>query len=124
VHLQEALEVEVSDLLAILRAKELGELGVRHNAALEAGIKARVLLHIRRDELRHIRLRALGLGGQAHEGGKLIRDGAELQEGVVCTASLPRGLLLGRHIRGIDLAAALGVTGLALQGAGRLSHLE
>ena len=113
-HLQEALEVEVGHLLAILRAQELGELGIRHNAALEAGVKARVLLHIRRHKLGHVRPRALGLGGQTHEGGQLIGDGAELQEGVVCTASLPRGLLLGRHIRGINLAATLRVTGLTL----------
>jgi len=62
VNLQERLEVQVRDLLAILDAEQLTELGVGDDAALEVGVKARVRLDVRRDELRYIRLGALGLG--------------------------------------------------------------
>jgi len=62
VNLEEALEVQVGDLLAVLRAEELAELGIGDDAALEVGVKARVRLDIGRDELRDIRLGALALG--------------------------------------------------------------
>lgn len=67
VDLQERLEVQVGDLLTILDAEELAELGIGDNAALEVGVKARVRLDVRGDELRDIRLGALGLGRQTHE---------------------------------------------------------
>jgi len=95
VDLQERLEVQVRDLLAILDAEELAELGVRDDAALEAGVKARVLLDVRRDELRDIRLALLRLGRQTHKRGELIGDRAELQERVVGAASLPSRALSG-----------------------------
>ena len=78
VDLQEALEVQVRDLLAVLRAQELGELDVGDDAALEAGVKALVLADVRRHKLRHIRLALLALGRQAHKAGQLIGDRAEL----------------------------------------------
>jgi len=123
VNLEEALEVEVGDLLAVLHAEELGELGIRDDAALEVGVKAVVGLDVVGDELGDVSLRALGLGGKAHERGELIRDGAELEEGVVCATGLPRLLLLGGHLRGILAAALLGVAGLTLEGLGRLDSL-
>ena len=122
--LQEALEVQVRYLLAVLRAEELAELGIRDDAALEVGVKARVRLDVRRDELRDIRLALLALGGQAHERGQLIRDRAELQESVVGTAGLPLGALLGRHRRRVLLHTALGVADIALEGLERLAGLS
>jgi len=62
VDLQERLEVQVRDFLAVLDAEQLAELGIRNNAALEVGVKALVFLDVRGDELRDIRLGALGLG--------------------------------------------------------------
>jgi len=124
VDLQERLEVQVRDLLTVLDAEQLAELGVGDDAALEVGVKALVLLDVRRDELRDIRLGALGLGRQAHERSQLIRDRAELQERVVRAAGLPLGLLLGRHIRGVLAHAALGVANIALQGLEGLTSLR
>ena len=60
-HLEEALKVQVSHLILVLGAQKLGQLGVRHNATLELGVKAVVLLHVGRHELGHISLRALAL---------------------------------------------------------------
>ena len=122
--LQEALEVQVGDLLAVLRAEELAELGIRDDTALEVGVKARVRLDVRRDELGDIRLALLALGGQAHERGQLIRDRAELQESVVGTAGLPLGALLWRHRRRVLLDTALGVADIALEGLERLTGLS
>jgi len=115
VDLQERLEVQVSDLLTILRAEELGELGVRDDTALEVGVKAAVLADIGRNELGHIRLGALRLRGQTHEGGQLIGDGAELQERVVRATGIIRRTLLRTHRRGVLAHTALGVTRLTLQ---------
>ena len=67
VDLQEALEVQIRDIIAILDTEELAKLGVRDNAALERRIKAAVRLHIPSNKLRNIRLAALGLGGKTHE---------------------------------------------------------
>ena len=122
--LQERLEVQVGDLLTILRAQELRELGVGDDAALKVGVEAAVLADIRRHELGHIRLRALRLRGETHEGGQLVRDGAELEEGVVRAASLVGRALLRRHRRGVLAHAALGVAGRALQCLGGLRRLR
>lgn len=113
--LQERLEVQVRDLLAILDAEELAELGVRDDAALEAGVKARMLLDVRRNVLGDIRLALLRLGGETHEARQLIGDRAQLEEGVVGAAGLPLGALLGRHVRRVLLDTALGVAGIALE---------
>lgn len=121
--LQELLEVQVGHLLTVLGAEELRELGVRHNAALERGIKAAVGLHVGRNELGHIRLGALGLGRETHEARQLIRDGAELEEGVVRATSVVRGALLGGHRGGVLANTALGVAGLTLDGLRRLRHI-
>jgi len=116
VHLQELLEVQIGHLLAILGAQELAELLVRHDATLERGVKAAVRLDIRRNELGDIRLGALRLRGQAHEGGQLIGDRAELQECVVRAASIVHRTLLGRHRRGVLAHAALRIAGLTANG--------
>jgi len=123
VDLEEGLEVEVGDLLPILHTEELGELGIRENAALEVGVKAVVRLDVGGDELGHIRLGALALGRQAHEGGQLIRNRAELEERVVRTARLVDRLLLRGHVGGVLAATLLGVAGLALDRLGRLERL-
>jgi hypothetical protein len=116
VDLQERLEVQVGHLLAILDTQELAQLGVRNDAALEVRVKAVVLLDILRNELRHIRLRALRLGRKTHERRELIRNRAKLQEGVIRTARLPSRTLLRRERSGVNTAAALRVTRLALEG--------
>jgi hypothetical protein len=123
VNLEEALEVQVGDLLAILHAEELGELGVGDDAALEVRVEAVVSLHIRRHKLGHISLGALALRGQAHEAGELIGDGAELEERVVRATSLPGSLLLGSHVSRVLAAALLGVASLTLERLGRLNRL-
>ena len=110
--LQELLEVQVGHLLTVLRAEELGELGIRDDAALHVGVKAVVALDIGGDELGHIRLAALRLRGASHKSSQLIGDGAELQERVVRTTSLPRRTLLGGHRGGVLAHTALGVTSL------------
>ena len=76
--LQERLEVQVRDLLAILDAEELAELGIGDDAALEARVKARVLLDVRRNVLGDIRLALLRLGRETHEARELIGDRAPL----------------------------------------------
>ena len=122
-YLQERLEVQVGHLLSVLHAQQLAQLGVRDDTALEVGVKAVVRLHILGHELGHIRLRALRLGGQAHKGGQLIRNRAQLQEGVVRATSLPnRTLLRGQRGR-IHTATALRVTGLTAQGTRGLRGL-
>ena len=113
-NLQELLEVQIRDLLAILRAQKLGQLGVRDDATLELGVEAAVVAHICRNELGHIRLRALRPSREAHEGRQLVGDGAELEERVVRTASLVCSTLLRVHRRRVAADAALGVTSLAL----------
>lgn len=87
--LQEALEVQVGHLLAILHAEELGELGVGEDAALHVGVKAVVGLDVSCHELGDIGLAALRGSRETHEGAELGADGPHLQEGVVCTAGLP-----------------------------------
>ena len=121
--LQEALEVQVGDLLTILRAEELGELGVRDDAALHVRVEAVVALHVGGNELRHIRLAALRLGGETHEARQLIGDGAELEEGVVRTASLVGRTLLGGHRGGVLANTALGLASLTLQRLGCIGRL-
>ena len=75
--------------------------------ALVGGVKARVRLHVVGDELRDLRLRTLGTGGQAHERAQLRGQATRLQERVLGAAQLPRGLLLRRHVGDILLHAAL-----------------
>jgi len=115
VNLQEALEIEVRHVIAVLDAEELTELGIRNDAALERRVKATVRLDIACNELRDIRLAALGLGGKTHERGKLIADWAELEESVVCTAGLPCRLLLRRHVLWVLALATLGVADITLE---------
>ena len=121
--LQEALEVQVGDLLTILRTEELGELGVRDDAALHVRVEAVVALHVGGNELRHIRLATLRLRGETHEARQLIGDGAELEERVVRTASLVGRTLLRGHRGGVLANTALGLTSLTLQRLGRISRL-
>jgi len=123
VNLEEGLEVEVGDFLAILHAEELGELGIGDDAALEVRVKAVVRLDIGGNELGDISLAALGLRGETHEGGELIGDGAELEERIVRATSLPRLLLIRGHGGRVRAAALLGVTGLTLERLGRLNRL-
>ena len=119
--LQEGLEVQVGHLVLVRDAQELGERGVGEDAALERGVEAVVLLDVARDELRHLRLRALLARLEAHERGELIRQRALDQEGVVGAASLPRLALLGRHVRRVLLLLLLGLASLAL---GRLDRIR
>jgi len=116
VNLQEGLEVQVGHLILVAHAEELGERGVREDAALERGVEARVRLHVLADELRHLRLRARLARLEAHEVTQLIRQRALHQEGVVRATLLPGGTLLGRHRRRVNLLLLLGVAGLALGG--------
>ena len=123
-HLQEALEVEVGDLLAILGAEQSRQRLVGDDPALELGVKATVGLHVLGHKLGDIRLALLRLGRQTHELRQLIRDGAELEEGVVRATSLPSGALLGRHRGGILANTALGIASLTLQGLRRSNRIR
>ena len=105
--LQERLEVQVGDRVLVRHAQETGENAIGDDVALVGGVKARVRLDVVRDKLRHLRLRALGASGQAHERAQLRGQTARLQEGVLRTAQLPRRLLLRRHVGNILLHAAL-----------------
>ena len=119
--LQEGLEVQVGHLVLVRHAQELGERGVGQDATLERRVEAVVLLDVARDELRHLRLRALLTRLEPHERGELIRQRALDQEGVVGAASLPRLALLGRHVRRVLLLLLLGLARLAL---GRLDRIR
>jgi hypothetical protein len=114
VNLQEALEIEVRDLLSILYAEKLAELRVGDNAALEVRIEAVVCLHIGRYKLRYIRLTALALRRKTHEGAELISEWAHLEEGIVGTTSIPSSLVLRRKGSRVNLAALLGITSITL----------
>jgi len=120
VHLQERLEVQVRHLIAVLHAEQLGQGGVREDAALERRVKARVRLDVLADELRHLRLRALRTLREAHELGQLRRQRALNQEGIVGATGLPDLLLLRGHRRRVLTLLLLGITGLTL---GRLRRL-
>ena len=113
-NLQEALEVQVGHLLAILHTEELGELVVGDDATLHVGVKAVVGLDVGRHELRHIRLATLRCSGETHERAELGADGAHLEEGVVRTAGLPGGAGLRAQRLGVNLAALLGAAGITL----------
>ncbi len=121
VHLEERLEVEVSHLILVRNAQELGQRGVREDAALERRVEAAVLLDVARDELRDLRLRALLTRLETHERRQLIRERALDQEGVVGAASLPRLALLRGHLRRVLLLLLLDLAGLAL---GRLDGIR
>jgi len=116
VNLQERLEVQVRHLILVAHAEELGERGVREDAALERGVEARVRLDVLADELRHLRLRARLTRLESHKVAQLVRQRALDQEGVVRAALLPRGALLRRHRRRVNLLLLLGVASLALGG--------
>jgi hypothetical protein len=118
VDLQEGLEVEVGDRVLVRHAEEAGENAVGDDVALVRRVKARVRLDVVGDELRDLRLRALGASGQAHERAQLRREAAGLQEGVLGAAELPGGLLLGRHVGDILLDALAATSLLDLLGRG------
>ena len=61
--LQERLEVQIGDRVLVRHAEEAGQYTVGDDVALIGGVKARVRLDIVRDELRDLRLRALGASG-------------------------------------------------------------
>ena len=124
VRLEELLEVQVRHLLVIADTEQLGELRIGHDAALVGRVEAPVGLDVLRHKLGHIRLRALGLGGQTHEGRHLVGEQAGLQERVVRAAGLPGSLLLGRHRRGVLAHTALGLADRALHRLGRLRRLS
>ena len=120
-HLQERLEVQVGHLLLVRHAEELGERRVRQDAALEVRVEAVVLLDVARDELRHLRLRALLTRLETHERAELIRQRALNEEGVVRAASLPRLALLRGHVLRVLLLLLLDLASLAL---GRLDRIS
>lgn len=122
-HLEVRLEVEVRDLILVRNTEELRELRVGDDTALEVGVKAVVRLDLRRDELRDIRLRLEALDRETHERRELIRDRADLEEGVVRTARLLLGAVLRGERRGVNLALLARVTRLTLEGTRRLLSL-
>lgn len=122
VNLEEGLEVQVGHLILVRHAQELSQRGVRQDAALERRVEAVVLLDVARDELRHLRLRALLARLETHERRQLIRERALDQEGVVGAASLPRLALLRGHVRRVLLLLLLDLASLALGRLDRISH--
>ena len=120
-HLQEGLEVQVRDRVRVLDLQQTGQHAVGDDAALVGGVEARVLLHVVRDELRDLRLRALRARRQLHEAAQLRGQTTGLQEGVLRAAQLPRRLLLGRHVGDVLLhtALALGILDLTGRRLGR-----
>lgn len=114
VDLQEALQVQVRDIRLIRHAQELRERRVGEDTALELRIEAVVALDVVRDELRHLRLGALGTRRDTHERRQLIADRALAQEGVVRTALLPRGAGLRGQRRRVHLHLALALARLTL----------
>ena len=123
VNLEELLEVEVRDIVLILRAEKLGELRIRDDTALEVRVKAVVRLDVRGDELRDIRLGLLGLRRETHERREFIGDRAELEERVLGAALFPRLALFGGERGGVNTATALGVTRLTLERLDRLLRI-
>ena len=121
--LQVRLQVQVRHLILVRHAQELGERSVRQDATLERRVEARVRLDVRRDELGHLRLRALRTRRETHEHTELIRQRALHQEGIVRTARLPRLALLGRHVRGVLLLLLLGIARLTLGRLDRIVHV-
>ena len=121
--LQVRLQVQVRHLILVRHAQELGERSVRQDATLERRVEARVRLDVRRDELGHLRLRALRTRRETHEHAELIRQRALHQEGIVRTARLPRLALLGRHVRGVLLLLLLGIARLTLGRLDRIVHV-
>ena len=120
VDLEEGLEVQVRHLILVADAEQLRECRVGQDAALERRVEAVVLLDVARDELRHLRLRALLARLQAHERAELIRQRALNEEGVVRAAGLPRLALLRSHVLRVLLLLLLDLAGLAL---GRLDGI-
>ena len=55
-NLEVRLEVEVRDFILVRNTKELRELGIGKDAALERRVEAVVALDVAGDELRHISL--------------------------------------------------------------------
>jgi len=123
VNLQEALEIQVGNLVLVSHTQKLGQLGVGQNAALERGVKAVVGLHVSGDKLGHISLALLALGGETHERTQLIAEGAQLEKCILRALQLPSSTLLRVEGCGVYLTTTLGLTGLALHGLGDLSKL-
>ena len=98
VNLEERLEVQVRDRVRVLDLQQAGQHAIGDDVTLVGGVKARVLLHVVRHELRDLRLRTLGTGWQLHERAQVSGQGTRLQERVLRAAELPRRLLLGRHV--------------------------
>ena len=122
--LEEGLEVELRDLILVRDAEELRELGVRDDAALELGVLAVVGLDVVRDELRDLRLRALGARRDADERRELIGDATLAEERVVRALRVILRALLRGERRGIDTALLLRVAGLTLEGLDRRRRLR
>ena len=124
VDLEEGLEVELRDLILVRNAEELRELGVRDDAALELGVLAVVGLDVVRDELRDLRLRALGARRDADERRELIGDATLAEERVVRALRVILRALLRGERRGVDTALLLRVAGLTLEGLDRRRRLR
>lgn len=122
--LEELLEVELRDLILVRDTEELRELGVRNDAALELGVLAVVGLDVVRDELRDLRLRALGARRDAEERTELIRDATLAEERVVRALRLPLRALLGGERGRVNTALLLRVAGLTLEGLDRRRGLR
>jgi len=119
VDVQVLLEVEVCELVLLVEVQELEELRIGVDVVLVLQV---VLLHVARDELRHIGAGLLGTGGAAHEGAERRGDvGGDLED-----AHTRRLALLALH----HLAAAalvgelLHARGLLLQALGLRDQLR
>jgi len=123
VDLQERLEVQVRDRVRILDLQQAGQHTIRDDVTLVGGVKARVLLHVVRHELRDLRLRTLRARRELHERAQVGGQGTRLQERVLGAAELPRRLLLGRHVGDVLLDTTLTLGVLDLTGS-RLGSQE
>lgn len=118
VSLQVGLEVQVRDRVLVRHLQQAGQHTIGDDVALVGGVKARVLAHVVGHELRDLRLGALRARRELHERAQVRGQTAGLQEGVLRTAQLPRGLLLSRHVSHILLDTALAAGLLHLLGRG------
>jgi len=79
VHVQVLLQVEVRELVLLLEVQQLQQRGVTVDVVLVLQV---LLLHVRRDELRHVGAGLLGAGGATHEGAQGRGDvGGDLEDG-------------------------------------------
>ena len=81
--LEVRLEVQVRDRVLVRHLQQAGQHTVGDDAALVRRVEARVRLDVVGDELRDLRLRALGASRQLHEGAELRGERAGLQERVL-----------------------------------------